>query len=158
MKITQLASEVGVSRTSLYSWEKLGCPIRDGKEAVLAWMAENRPDELNIHEQIARAKLVKLQAEGERIELENGVACGRLVDRDAVERWLCSFVATTRGIIEGWPEQIIGEMPGDVRVVVNDIAREQSRLLLVRLSEMPQELWGDEAVVGKATAIDTSNA
>ena len=151
LTIGELAGKVGVSRQTLYSWEKTGCPIREGEAAVREWMRVNKPAEsANIHQRLLESKLAKTAAEAERVELENAVTKGRYVERDAVERFLTQFVASVRAQVESWPELVILEIPGEYRVSVYGILTEQVRMLLTQLADMPGDCWADEAVKGDA--------
>lgn len=147
MTIAELAEKLNVSRQTLYTWEKLGCPIREGEGPALAWMAENKPEgSTPIHQQLLEAKLAKTRAEAVRVDLENRVSKGEVVNRVAVERFLTQFVNATRALIEDWPESIILEIPGEHRIVVFDLLQEQVRQLLNRLADMPAELFSDETI------------
>ena len=151
LPITELAVRIGVSRPTLYTWEKkLGCPIREGEAAVREWIRINKPEGATVHQQLLDAKLAKTLAEADRVELENAVTRARYVEKDAVERWLTQFVAGCRAQIESWPEKVLSELSGEARLIVRDFLAEQVRLLLVSLASMPSECWADEAVQGES--------
>jgi len=150
--IDEVAKLVGRSRQTLHQYQRDGVDVHD-VDAVRAHMAKLRPppgrpsgDSDDLREQKLQAEIAKLNEEVRAKELDNRVREGELVPRDAVERWLLSFVSATRQEIESWAPSTIAEIPGDSRLVVNDILNEQVRLLLLRLSEMPGELWADEGV------------
>lgn len=92
------------------------------------------------------AECVKIEAEGRIKELEEKVRRGEYVRRDAVERWLLSFATEMRQTIESFTPTVVAEIPGDQRLLVNDILSEQVRLLLLKLASMDGELWSDETV------------
>ena len=148
--VTELAEIFEVSRQTIYNWRDAGCPIERGKDAIAVWVKENRPSESPTQERLLMARIRKLEAEADRTELENRVARGELVKRDAVERWLSQFCSATRAIIESWPDTVVTEIPGTHRAIVYEILSENCRLLLVTLADMPEELWADESVKGDA--------
>lgn len=143
--ITAIAERLGVSRQTVYTWRAEGLPTGD-VDAALAWQAQHKATEAPILQQLQAARLRKLTADSEGKELETAVTRGELVERDAVERWLSAFVSSTRQKIESWVPSLVTEIPGDVRIIVHDILSEQVRLLLLRLADMPAELWADETV------------
>lgn len=145
------AANVG-SRTVENDEDDNGAPFQTVEE-YLAWRAVNRaarkaPAEggEDLRERKLLAEAIKIEAEGRIKELDARVKEGELVPRDAVERWLMSFATELRQTIQSWPAIVVSEVPGDVRLVVDDVLTEQVRLLLTRLSGMSDELWGDETV------------
>lgn len=150
--IDEVAKLVGRSRQTLHQYQRDGVDVHD-VNAVRAHMAKLRPppgrpsaESDDLREQKLQAEIAKLNEEVRAKELDNRVREGELVPRDAVERWLMSFATELRQTIQSWPAIVVSEVPGDVRLVVDDVLTEQVRLLLTRLSGMRDELWGDETV------------
>ena len=150
--IDEVAKLVGRSRQTLHQYQRDGVDVHD-VNAVRAHMAKLRPppgrpsaESDDLREQKLQAEIAKLNEEVRAKELDNRVREGELVPRDAVERWLMSFATEFRQTIQSWPAIVVSEVPGDVRLVVDDVLTEQVRLLLTRLSGMRDELWGDETV------------
>lgn len=151
--VQEKAAACDVTEKTLRNWWALGCPREADVEDTLAWRdarfgkkepkAEGGED---LRERKLLAEAIKIEAEGRIKELDARVKEGELVPRDAVERFLSAFVTETRQTILSWAPATIAEIPGDSRLVVNDILTEQVRLLLLRLSEMDAELWADETV------------
>jgi phage terminase Nu1 subunit (DNA packaging protein) len=150
--IDEVAKLVGRSRQTLHQYQRDGVDVHD-VDAVRAHMAKLRPppgrpsgDSDDLREQKLTAEIARLNEQVRAKELENRVREGELVPRDAVQRWLQSFVTEVRQTIESFTPTVVAEIPGDQRLVVNDVLSEQVRLLLLKLAAMPEELWGDESV------------
>lgn len=153
LTVAEKCAACGVTEKTLRNWWALGCPKEADVEDTLAWRdarfgkkeakAESGED---LRERKLLAEAIKIEAEGRIKELDARVKEGELVPRDAVERWLMSFATELRQTIQSWPAIVVSEVPGDVRLVVDDVLTEQVRLLLTRLSGMSDELWGDETV------------
>jgi len=151
--VRDLAKAAGVGPRTVENDEtKNGAPFRTSNE-YLAWRAVNRASRVrtrksgtDLRDQKLQVEIAKLHQEVRAKEIDNRVRNGELVSRDAVERWLSSFATEIRQSLESLPALIVSEVPGDVRLEVNDVASEQVRLLLVKLSQMRDELWSDETL------------
>jgi hypothetical protein len=152
--IEEVAKIVGRSRETLHKYQRDGVDVHD-VDAVRAHMAKLRPpvgrgsaggDSGDLREQKLRAEVAKLNEEVRAKELDNRVREGELVNREAVDRFLSAFVSAERAEMEGWVAEIIVELPVEVRESVSDQLNEKVRMKLLRLSEMPAELWLDEGV------------
>jgi hypothetical protein len=155
LTVAEKCAACGVTEKTLRNWWALGCPKDADVEETLAWRdakygKREKPSGVasddDWRERKVRAETIKIESEGRLKELEEGVRRGELVNRDAVARWLSSAVTEIRQQLESLPAVIVSEVPGDSRLVVNDVATEQVRLLLLRLSQLPEELWADEGV------------
>jgi phage terminase Nu1 subunit (DNA packaging protein) len=154
LTVAEKCAACGVTEKTLRNWWALGCPKDADVEETLAWrdakygkrekVAADDGEDLN--DQKKRAEIAKLNEEVRAKSLDNRVREGELVNRDAVARWLSSAVTEIRQQLESLPAVIVSEVPGDSRLVVNDVATEQVRLLLLRLSQLPEEIWADEGV------------
>lgn len=154
LTVAEKSAACGVTEKTLRNWWALGCPKDASVEETLAWrdakygkrekLATDDGEDLN--DQKKRAEIAKLNEEVRAKSLDNLVREGELVNKDAVGRWLSSFATEVRQSLESLPAAVVSEVPGDVRLVVNDVVSEQVRLLLIRLSQMPEELWADETV------------
>lgn len=150
--IEDVAAAVGRSRQMLHRYAKAYGVDIHSVEAVQAHIAQHggRTGSAGVSDELKEAKALaeidKLEQDAKAKELDNRVREGELVNRDAVGRWLSSAVTEIRQQLESLPATIVSEVPGDSRLVVNDVATEQVRLLLMRLSQLPEELWADEGV------------
>jgi len=153
MTVAEKCAACGVTEKTLRNWWALGCPKEADVDDTLAWRdarfgkkeakAESTDDS---RERKLLAECIKIEAEGRIKELEARVREGELVSRDAVSRWLSSFATEIRQALESLPAAIVSEVPGDARLAVDDVATEQVRLLLLKLSSMSDEMWADETV------------
>lgn len=154
MTVAEKAAACAVTEKTLRNWWALGCPKDASVEDTLAWREQRfgkreKPaaeggDDLRERKLLAEA--IKIEAEGRIKEMEARVREGELVNRDAVGRWLSAFVTEVRQQLESLTALVVAEVPGDVRLVVNDVVAEQVRLLLIRLSQLPEELWADDSI------------
>jgi hypothetical protein len=152
--VKELAKAAGVgSRTVENDEDDNGAPFQSVEE-YLGWRAVNRASRSSVggqegadlRERKLLAEAIKIEHEGRIKEIEARVKSGEFVRRDAVERWLSSFATEIRQTIESFTPTVVAEIPGDMRLVVNDILSEQVRLVLLKLASMDGELWADETV------------
>lgn len=154
LTVAEKSAACGVTEKTLRNWWALGCPREASVDDTLAWREQRfgkreKPaaeggDDLRERKLLAEA--IKIEAEGRIKELEARVKEGELVSRDAVGRWLSTFATEVRQALESLPAAIVSEVPGDARLVVDEVATEQVRLVLLRLAAMDGELWSDETV------------
>lgn len=124
-------------------------PVSDDLAVLESWVAKRKPpenDDDGLSTQLMKAKIAKTQEEAAAKSLDNRMREGELVNKDAIDRWLSSFVTEVRQTIESFTANVVAEIPGDQRLIVNDIVAEQVRLLLLKLAAMREELWADETV------------
>jgi hypothetical protein len=80
-----LAANIGISRTTLYSWKEAGAPIDKGEGAILEWaMAENRRG--SDTDEMRAAKLGVLRETERRLKIANDEKSKDILKRADVER------------------------------------------------------------------------
>lgn len=83
--MTSLAANIGVSRTTLYSWKEAGAPVDKGEGEILEWaMAENRRGSDN--NEMRAAKLGVLRETERRLKIANDEKSKDILKREDVER------------------------------------------------------------------------
>lgn len=79
-----LAANIGVSRTTLYTWKEAGAPVDKGEGAILEWaMAENRRGSDN--DEMRAAKLGVLRETERRLKIANDEKSKDILKREDVE-------------------------------------------------------------------------
>jgi hypothetical protein len=145
------AANVG-SRTVENDEDDNGAPFRTVEE-YLAWRSKNRATRKpateggeDLRERKLLAEAIKIEAEGRIKELDAKVREGELINRTAVDRFLAAWVSAERAEMETWADSFATEMPGEMRQVIHDLVAHKVRQKLVRLAEMPADLWAEEGL------------
>jgi phage terminase Nu1 subunit (DNA packaging protein) len=133
--MTELAETFGIARSTLYTWKAAGCPIDQGEEAITAWLQEHRPEEESLAKLIQRAKLAQIEENTRAARLKNDTEEKRLVDLTDVQTEVSELVLMVKTRLEQIPNDLIGEMPADVRAKVHEIATTRIELTLTEMSQ-----------------------
>lgn len=144
---TDIANELGVSRKTLYEWEKKGAPIHRGLLAVSEWRAARAPaqDTSGDDEETAALKhrLMKAQAEHYEVktrllEIENQLKTGQLIDLATVEKFIERTLSPVMTAVKSMPDRLAHLCnPGDpqhAREILN-----QEMIALHRLAQRALE-------------------
>jgi hypothetical protein len=121
--MTSLAANIGVSRTTLYSWKEAGAPIDKGEGAILEWaMAENRRG--SDTDEMRTAKLGVLRETERRLKIANDEKSKDILKRADVER----DAAQAMGLLWQTLDRAFGyELPPQL-VGCNDVREIATRL------------------------------
>ena len=151
VNIFDLSRKLRVSRQTLYNWRDEGCPLDEGEEAVMAWVAarkqlkEQESEEADdLKERKLRAECAKLEAEAEAKELKNAIARGEVMNTDTTMQAVRSMIAVVKIRFEDIPLRLQMEFPPDSRDYWTERLADEIRLALVEMSqqkieEPPQE-------------------
>jgi len=115
-----LAEMLGVSRKTLYSWAKQGCPIHKGLDAIQRWRQANAPEKQVTQKpaqkpvadgEDLKARLMRAQAEHyetktKLAELEHQVKTGQLVNLEQVEALLREWYAPVSEHLRTLPDRL----------------------------------------------------
>lgn len=124
--IAALSRELKVSRQTLYTWEKHGCPLDSGADAIRAWHREKYGEDdgdAPLSDQLTRRKIRKTEAEAYRVELDNQEREGELVPRDDIIQEFAQILTEAKQVLDALPDDMAKEMPQEIRVTVYEIAK-----------------------------------
>ncbi len=134
--VARLAMELAVSRQTLYTWEKEGCPLVEGVEAVREWRSIHKSHESStLKQQQEMARLRKWEADARAIELDNMEREGMLVPRDEVVAEFAEILIHAKALIESMVDEVCKEVPQMLRVTVRTIVREAVDRFFRKLSQ-----------------------
>jgi len=135
--IRQLAKEIGQSRQTLYTWEKEGCPLDQGAEAVKEWRNKHKSNghDASEHTLLLQVRARKLAAEAEAQESDNLRRKGQMYSRDQVELNAVEMTSMIRNRLESVPNEIVQELPIDIRPTVLELLENRVYLILTEMSQ-----------------------
>ena len=127
--------QVGVSRQTLYTWQKEGCPLAKGADAVRDWRAKNKAAETSsIKQQQEMARLRKWEADARAQELDNMKEEGELVSRADVVSEFAEVLLYAKAGLEALADEIAKETPQKLRVKLRKVAKHATDRFLLKLS------------------------
>jgi hypothetical protein len=119
---------LNVSRSTLFEWERRGCPVGDGDEAILAWAmkASRRGFE---SDDIRTAKLAVLHETARRLRLANEEKAGNTLSKPEIHSAISKavnlmFATLDRYASVEWPVTLKGLVEAEISTKVKaDIER-----------------------------------
>jgi len=134
--IRKLALDLGTSRQTLYTWQKEGCPLDQGLEAVKEWRNKHKTngEEATHYARLQAAKERKLLAEALAKETENLRRAGQYYRAEDVELAAIELTSIIRNRLEAAPNEIVQELPVEVRQTILELLQNKVHLILTEMS------------------------
>ncbi len=138
----QTADILGVSKTTVDSWVRKGCPvIENGKKgvpskydtvAVINWVYQDNDDGLDLQQE--KAKLAKMQTEKAAIQIAE--MKGELVDAEEVKESWITMITACRAKLLALPTKIAGDVFGvNTQAEIQAIIKREIYQALTELSK-----------------------
>jgi transposase-like protein len=138
--ISELSRKHGVSRATLIAWrDQEGIDLGDDS-AVRARVA-NVASKSSADCELKRERLRKLRGEADRIEMENRLRAGQLLDAGEVKESIIRCFSAARGEFLKMPSDMACQLEGLGAAKINELLRNEVYAILTRLSDSTSDLY-----------------
>lgn len=138
-KVTELATFFGYSRGHMQALKSEGLPIEvDGTynlSRIAQWLLNRKAPSQDLNLEAQKADLEIKQNKARMAKMDADLQEGKLVNYESVIRVLSQYVTSWRSQIEAWPQNLISEMPQEIRAKQLKIAKISVANLLIQLTQ-----------------------